>query len=76
MMNFAVTMTTQQCPSPQHSDHVAQCPSCGCTGGFSYAGQQHWPAQVAARAGINPDVTLWNCDSCDTTLSEPELAWL
>lgn len=76
MMSIALQMSLQQCPNPKHADHMAVCPSCGCTSGFSFAGEQHWPLHVAARAGISPDVALWNCDTCDTTLSEPELHWL
>lgn len=52
---------------------TASCPSCGCHGEFSHAGEQRWPAKVAAAAGLPPVIQLWLCRSCHSNISETEL---
>lgn len=54
-------------------ERKARCPSCGQQTQFSYSGVQRWPKRVAEAAGINPVVYLWNCQSCQSTISEQNL---
>ena len=68
-------MTPNDSTTQQQPDRLAVCPSCGCESLFSYAGITCWPERVAQLAGIDPDVRLWNCTGCDTTLCEQELEW-
>jgi len=49
------------------------CPSCGHYAEFVHIGDQHWPARVAASAGIPEIMGLWNCSVCETTLSDIDL---
>ncbi len=54
-------------------ERQAHCPSCGQITSFSYSGVQHWPQRVAQAAGIDPVVRLWNCQNCQSTISEQNL---
>lgn len=49
------------------------CPSCDQQAIFSFAGEQHWPQQVAEAVGVEPVVRLWHCHGCNSTISEAEL---
>ena len=53
--------------------HYGTCPSCGETTSFDLIGIQHWPEDVADKAGFSPIQTVWQCQKCDTTLMEPSL---
>ncbi|MBC7870085.1 MAG: hypothetical protein H7Y09_04545 [Chitinophagaceae bacterium] len=61
--------TTKKTKEPRQ----AVCPSCGHYAEFVHIGDQHWPARVAAAAGIPEVMALWNCIVCESTLSEIDL---
>lgn len=48
------------------------CPTCGEHVHFTFLGEQRWPAKVAAALGFSGVMLQWTCESCKTTLSEPE----
>ncbi len=52
---------------------IATCPSCHTYIAFQYLGEQHWPEDVAAAAGIETVVHMWRCTHCHTTMTETEL---
>lgn len=52
---------------------VAICPSCHQEGRFDFSGNQHCPADIAARLGLPTVIALWTCPACHTTISEPDL---
>lgn len=58
---------------PVTPDRYLHCPSCAQLSRFRFSGEQHWPAHIAEAAGIEPIVRLWTCQSCNSTLSEPDL---
>lgn len=71
-------MSAQRRPSntasdPGDSTRHGHCPTCGQQTSFSFNGQQHWPAHIAATIGVAAVVNLWNCDHCHTTISEQSL---
>ncbi|MFQ3566303.1 MAG: hypothetical protein SNJ59_04830 [Aggregatilineales bacterium] len=57
----------------QPRELFAFCPSCGQHGWFAFQGVQHWSEGVIAQAGIPQSTTLWTCEHCLSTLSEPAL---
>ena len=59
-------------PEESHQRRAC-CPSCDTVAAFSYSGEQRWPDQVAAAAGLSPVVTLWTCDHCHSTVNEADL---
>lgn len=61
-------------PSMPHQ-RQAFCPSCGKLATFTAAGEQRWPARVAAAAGMPEVVQLWLCNHCHSTISEPNLTF-
>jgi hypothetical protein len=52
---------------------IATCPTCRQTGEFVFLGEQHWPAEVAAKLGLPSIILLYSCECCQTTVSEPDL---
>lgn len=52
---------------------TAVCPTCGNHSDFTLCGTQEWPARVAEAAGLPTIMSVWSCDSCETTLLEPNL---
>jgi hypothetical protein len=52
---------------------TAICPTCGDHTQFTLCGIQEWPARVAEAAGLPSVMSVWSCDSCDTTLLESNL---
>ncbi|NWF69033.1 MAG: hypothetical protein HXY40_08100 [Chloroflexi bacterium] len=56
----------------QLQEQVAQCPSCNEDTTFTYRGEQRWPERVAQALGVAPEVQLWICNQCHTTISTPE----
>ncbi len=69
-----VFSTKKETPStPQQ--RRAFCPSCGKLAVFTAAGEQRWPARVAAAAGMPEVVQLWLCSHCHSTISEPNLTF-
>ncbi len=48
------------------------CPTCGHETHFIFLGEQRWPEKVAAKLGLPPVMLQWSCESCHTTLSEPD----
>ncbi len=73
MIIQATLMLSNDISSSPPPGRLAICPSCGCKSLFTYAGITHWPERVARKVGVDPDVRLWNCTGCDTTLCEQEL---
>lgn len=51
----------------------AQCPSCTNTGTFALIGIQSWSPEVAARASLPPEIALYQCEHCHSTISHIEL---
>lgn len=49
------------------------CPSCGKDTEFHHLGEQKWSEAVANRLGIPTIVNLYNCDNCQTTLTDIQL---
>gem|GEM_PF-5444947 len=52
---------------------TAICPTCGDHSDFSLCGIQEWPKRVAEAAGLPTIMSVWQCQSCETTLLEPNL---
>ena len=52
---------------------VGTCPSCHHHTRFTYAGEQHWPEEVARAAGVPSAMKLWHCEYCHSTITEPEM---
>ena len=52
---------------------TALCPTCGDHSEFTLCGIQEWPQRVAEAAGLPRIMSVWQCQSCDTTLLEPNL---
>jgi ribosomal protein S27E len=67
MINIMPTANETTTPPP----FVARCPSCGHTVTFTFLGYQKWPPRVAQITGKSC-TTLWQCEKCSTTLSDPE----
>jgi hypothetical protein len=59
--------------SQKPNELFAHCPSCGKNGWFHYRGVQRWSEAVAAACGLPSVMRLWTCESCKTTLTEPNL---
>jgi len=51
----------------------ALCPACHQAVEFEHIGTQTWPESVAQSLGLSPQISLYTCPTCHTTLSEPEL---
>ena len=47
----------------------ATCDSCGQETTPKYLGKQEWPLKVADAMGIEPIVTLWQCNHCGTSFT-------
>lgn len=62
-LNMAVTPTTQ----------TAICPTCATHSEFTFHGTQTWPPKVAQAMNLPEVINVWHCQSCDTTLLEPNL---
>ena len=54
---------------------TAQCPSCGTSSEFVSCGTQEWPPHIAAAAGLPEVMMVWACQTCHTTLLEPNLTF-
>jgi hypothetical protein len=52
---------------------TAVCPTCGDSSQFTLCGIQEWPPRVAEAAGMPTTMSVWSCDSCETTLLEANL---
>lgn len=52
---------------------TAICPTCESSSDFVLCGTQTWPARVAEAAGMPEVMTVWNCQTCGTTLLAPNL---
>ena len=52
---------------------TAVCPTCGDHSEFVLCGVQEWPARVAEAVGLPTTMSVWSCQSCETTLLEPNL---
>ncbi|MBI5671068.1 MAG: hypothetical protein HZC41_23990 [Chloroflexi bacterium] len=64
-------MTTQQpIANVRLQTRVGLCPTCGQVGTFTFLGEQRWPPRVVAATGLGPVVHLWQCNQCQTTLTE------
>lgn len=68
MMRDTNTTTNKRVLPPRHG----QCPTCGHETRFIFLGEQRWPEKVAAKLGLPPVMLQWSCESCHTTLSEPD----
>lgn len=62
--------TQRQAANVRLQTRVGLCPTCGQVGSFTFLGEQHWPSRVVEATGIGPVVHLWQCDQCQTTLTE------
>lgn len=49
------------------------CDSCGQETTPKFLGKQEWPLRVADAMGIEPVVTLWQCDQCGTSFTVTQL---
>jgi hypothetical protein len=49
------------------------CPACHHYGTFTLIGVQKWPLKVAAHTNLPPQMGLYACPNCDTTVSETVL---
>lgn len=45
------------------------CVTCGQDATFNYMGEQVWPERVAMAMQVKPEVELWQCGHCHTTLT-------
>lgn len=54
---------------------TAVCPTCGISSTFTFSGTQQWPPHIAEKAGLPEVMNVWSCDSCGTTLLEPNLTF-
>ena len=52
---------------------TAVCPTCGDHSVFTLAGTQTWPPRIAEAAGLPPVMNAWHCETCGTTLLEPNI---
>lgn len=52
---------------------TATCPTCGKHSTFTFHGEQRWPEKVAKAMNLPEVIVVWQCDTCDTTLLEPNL---
>lgn len=68
-------MTTQLSYTFQHPNTIsACCPTCHHTGQFTLLGVQTWPAVVATKMGVPEIIGTYQCEHCETTISEIELS--
>src|SRR5690606_14094933 len=51
----------------------AHCPSCGKHSWFKFCGIQRWSEAIAAACGLPSAMRMWTCESCKSTLCEPNL---
>ncbi|GAB5494338.1 MAG: hypothetical protein Phog2KO_45530 [Phototrophicaceae bacterium] len=49
------------------------CPSCDTDSEFTHLGEQKWSEAIAKKLGIPTIVNLYNCEHCQTTLTDIQL---
>lgn len=64
-------LTTQTLQHP--ATISACCPSCNTQGHFTLLGIQTWPQAVAAKLGLPEIIGTYQCEHCETTISEVDL---
>jgi hypothetical protein len=68
-------MTTQTTYTLQHPATIhACCPSCQHHGQFMLLGVQTWPQVVATKMGMPETIGTYQCEHCETTISEVDLS--
>lgn len=68
-------MPTQTAFILQHPATIqACCPSCHAHGQFMLLGVQTWPEVVAAKMGVPKTIGTYQCEHCETTISEVDLS--
>ncbi len=68
-------MTVQNPTILQHPTTIqACCPTCHHQGEFMLLGVQTWPKVVATKMGMPETIGTYQCEHCETTISEVDLS--